>query len=218
MTIITVVVGIWSLYYAGVQAEVARKTLEMAHNEAHAELQTEIAEVQKCLAAGVPDKDLAAVLGRLAVVQGQLAAQQKRSTAQPAALAEVQAKLGEVQQAVAQLKEEQLRKDGEIAALRTRLTEATKPTTTTLAQPAALLKPRLLTRLPEQPFSYGKLGTTGLVPLPLVTAPATPDTSWLGWALATWRDWLALACKYPVPAGYFAVVAFLALGRLFGSK
>ena len=79
MTLATVLVAVWSLYYSGVQADVARKTFEMNSNAAHASLQKDLADLQKQLASGATDRNLADLLGHLAELQAKLAEEEKRS-------------------------------------------------------------------------------------------------------------------------------------------
>jgi len=123
MTLTTVMVAVCSLYYSGVQADVARKTLEMNFNEAHAALQKDIADLQKQLAAGSSDRNLADVLDHLADLQARLAGQQRQAATGSGGgtLADVQQQMAEVQQAVARLKKDQQNKDQEIAFLRASL-------------------------------------------------------------------------------------------------
>lgn len=118
MTLVTVLEAVWSLYSSGVQADVARKTFEMNCNAAQASLQKDLADLQKQLAAGATDRNLADLLVHLADLQAKLAEKQRRASGEKGSLADVEQKIADVQQEVARLKKEQEHKDQEIASLR----------------------------------------------------------------------------------------------------
>ena len=128
MTLATIVVAVCSLYYSSIQADVARKTFEMNFNEAHASLQKDIADLQKQLAAGSTDRNLADLLSRLADLQTKLAEQQRRAAiCGGVSLADVQQQMADLQASLARLKKEQDHKDQEIAALRASLAALPRP-------------------------------------------------------------------------------------------
>jgi hypothetical protein len=220
VTLVTVVVGVWSLYYSGVQAEVARKTLSLTYNEAHAKLQADLAGIQKQLAASAPDQKQREVLGRVADLQTKLAEQQKQfaSCRTDEQLADMQQALGEVQQGLARLQKQQEQQDRELASLRMQLAEAKRPPVTTTALNSNSAFPRLLTRAPDslisvepprQPFKYH---------FPSASAVDQPDDSWLGWAKTKLLELWSLVCQYPVPSIYFGLALGWTLTRILGGQ
>jgi len=218
MTLATVVVAGWSLYYSGVQADAARKTFEMTCNEAHAGLQKDIADLQKQLAAGSTDRNLADLLGRLADVQAQLAEQQRRVTISGGGtLADVQQQMAEVQQAVARLKKEQEYKDQEIASLRASLTTSQKPRLFTLPLTGNNSTP-LSSLLKDSLLLSSKHGVPGTGNLLLTPAPQTVDDSVSGRVKTTLLDIWSIFYKYPGPSIYFVLAALMALSKLGARK
>ncbi|MBL8795308.1 MAG: hypothetical protein JNM56_15490 [Planctomycetia bacterium] len=216
VTLVTVIVGVWSLYYSGVQAEVARKTLSLTCNESQARLQADLAGIQKQLAAGTSHLKQADLLGRIADLQLKLAAEQKRFANERTdeELAQVQQALGEVQQALAKLQQDQEQKDRELASLRTQVAEAKKPPVATVS---ALTPPvsRLLTRSPESLFAAHPPRVPLQYQVPLTTSE--PDDSWLAWAKAKLLELWSLCCQHPVPSIYFALALGWAVSRLVGA-
>lgn len=211
MTLVTVGVAVWSLYFNGVQADVARKTFEMNCNAAHAGLQKALAELQKQVAANSTDRNLADLLGHLAELQAKLAEEQRRSSGGNGSLADVEQKIADVQQEVARLKKEQEQKDQEIASLRDRLAAAQQPRITspiTSTNPFPPISPHLKDSLLfSQQFHPRNL------PLPL--DPPTVDDSWTGRMKSWWLDLWSLFCKFPGPSIYFGLAALMALSKLF---
>jgi hypothetical protein len=117
---VTTLVAVVSLYYSYVQADVARKGLELAWGEKNAKVQRQIADLEKTLAGQPRAGDLAEVLARFAEVQAVLAdLQQDTAAAGPdKARAEWEKRLADLQEALAKLRRDQEDKDKEIASLR----------------------------------------------------------------------------------------------------
>jgi hypothetical protein len=218
MTLVTVVVAVWSLYFSGVQAEVARKTFEVTVNEAHAGLQKEIADLQRQCATAATDPHLADVLGRIADLQTKLAEQQRRAgTAGAGLLADVQQQLAELQRSFAHLKSEQDRKDQEIASLRASLSAASQPRIT--APFLSSTGPAQITSLAQNPFPLpGKLGVSGTWNFAAPPIAPAVDDSWQARVKAAFLDLWSIFCKYPGPSFYFVIAALVALSKLFGQK
>lgn len=218
MTLATVVVAVCSLYYSSVQADVARKTFEINCNEVHAGLQKDIADLQKHLAAGSTDRNLADLLNHLADLQLKLAEQQRRAAiAGSSSLADVQQQMGEVQKSLARLKKEQEHKDQEIASLRASLTAAQKPPVTSpLLSGTGSVPFPLVAKDPFLPFSKLNVPRTwNFQPMPALQAK---DESFSSRVNANLLDIWSIFCKYPGPSVYFVLAALLALAKLFGRK
>jgi uncharacterized membrane-anchored protein YhcB (DUF1043 family) len=213
MTLATVVVAVWSLYFSGVQADVARKTFEMTWNEAHAGLQKDIADVQKQLATTATDRNLADNLARVADLQAKLAEQQRHaSTSGGNLLADVQQRLADLQTSLAHLKKEQDQKDQEIAALRASLAAASRPRLTSPFLSGTESVP--FAGLGNDSFVPGSklhLPGTNLLPLP---APQVLDAS--DGKQSLFDNIWSLFRKYPGPSIYFALAVVMALSKLFG--
>jgi hypothetical protein len=221
MTLATVAVAVWSLYYSGVQAEIARKTFEMTTNEAHAGLQKDLAELQKQLAAGSTDRSLADILGRLADLQAKLADRQKRAAVNGAgALADVQQQMADLQGALAGLKKERDQKDQEIAMLRA-LAPTTKPSLTSGAFSGTGSLTYALTH--NEPLPRDVVLPSGTINLPdpwhLAPTPSLrveePSPSGIHGA---WQHIWSIFCKYPAPSVYFILAGLMALSKLFGRR
>jgi len=214
MTLATVVVAVWSLYYSSVQAEVARKTFEMTCNEAHAGLQKDIADLQKQLAAGATDHNLADLLGRVADLQSKLAEQQRHAGISGASsLADVQQQLADLQASLGRLKTEQERKDQEMAALRASVAAASRPRLTSPLLSGTESVPLAAALRDDALLRSSKLGVPGTwnlsrMPTPQALDSAADKTSLLDSVWATIR-------KYPTFSVYFTLAALMALGKLF---
>jgi hypothetical protein len=117
---VTTMVAVVSLYYSYVQADVARKGLELAWGEKNARVQRQIADLEKTLAGQPRAGDLAEVLARFAEVQAVLAdLQQDTAAGRPdRGRAEWERRLADLQEGLAELRRDQEAKDREIAALR----------------------------------------------------------------------------------------------------
>lgn len=215
MTIVTVVVAVGSLYYSRAQADIARKTLEMSCNEAHAKLQAEVAGMQKRLAEGTSDRNLAELLGRLAEVQGKLAQQQKQQalTGGDEVLATLQQQISDTQQELARLKKGQDEKDREIASLRASLATATKPLPATAPLTASdLLRPRPSILESHIRGTHEALGRLHVYP-DLMPDPPEKSLSARVWSILS--DIGGLFSKYPGPCLYFGLAVVMALGKIF---
>ena len=221
MTLATVVVAVWSLYYSGVQADVARKTFEMTVNEAHAGLQKDLADLQKQLAAGTTDRNLADLLGRLGDLQGKLAEQQRRSETN-VALSELQQQLAELQTSLARLKKEQDHKDQEIATLRANLAPSpTRPAVSSslssvLTSGSGTVPHSILSR--DYPLYTNKLGTPSTWKFTPSSPPPPADDSFVACVKAALRDIGGIFSKYPGTTIYFALAGLVALSKIFGRK
>jgi hypothetical protein len=220
VTLVTVVVGVWSLYYSGVQAEVARKTLSLTYNEAQAKLQTDLAGIQKQLAASAPDGKQGEVLSRVADLQTKLAEQQKQfaSCRTDEQLAGMQQALGQVQHGLARVQQEQEQKDRELASLRVQLAEAKRPPVSTTTLNSTSPFPRLLTRSPDSLISIQPPRVPFKAQFPIATAVDQPDETWLGWAKTKLLELWSLVCQYPAPSIYFGLALGWTLTRVLGGK
>jgi len=220
VTLVTVVVGVWSLYYSGVQAEVARKTLSLTYNEAQAKLQADLAGIQKQLAASAPDKTQSEVLSRVADLQTKLAEQQKQfaSCRTDEQLADLQHGLGQVQKALGRVQSVQEQKDRELVSLRAQLAEAKRPPITTTALNSTSPFPRLLTRMPDSLIAVQPPRKLNQFQFPSAPAVDQPDDSWLGWVRSRLLELWSLCCQYPVPSIYFGLALGWTLTRILGGK
>ncbi len=216
MTLTTVVVAVWSLYYSGVQADLARRTFERTCNESLSALQKDIADLQKHLAAGATDRGLADLLSQLADLQGKLAEQQKRAgTPGGVPLGDFQHQVADLQASLARVKKDQEQKDQEIASLRASLA----------AQPSQFTSPTLSGTRPFQfplprndVFPFKKLGAPSGLNFPMQPSLQVKDESLTAGVRTLLADLRSIFGKHPGPCVYFLIAAIAALFKLIGRR
>jgi hypothetical protein len=120
IAVVTIAVSIWSLYYSGTQARLARKGFELQFCTSTGKLEKQITELHELLTSQQKGHDLASVLERLAQLQNQIAEHQAKLAEQPADrdLAGIHQGLADLQKELAQLQRDRDAKAREIEALR----------------------------------------------------------------------------------------------------
>jgi hypothetical protein len=125
IAVVTIAVSMWSLYYSGVQARLARKGFELQLCTSTGKLEKQIAEVHELLTSQQKGHDLATVLERLAQLQTQIAEHEAQLAEQSSDrdLARIHQGLADLQKELAQVQRDRDGKAREIESLRSRVAQ-----------------------------------------------------------------------------------------------
>lgn len=180
IAVVTIFVSIASLYYSAVQARVARQGFELTLNTGTANLEKQVAELQKKVGDQNKGQAWAEVLEHLSQVQTQIADQHAKFSDQRSEkeLTELEKKLAGVQQELVRLQQDRDRKEQEVNSLRGTVArleqEKSQPTTPVVV---SLGKPPFNWQGLRQKPSLGSLNTgpsLPSLPIPEAARPAPP--------------------------------------------